>query len=103
MWNAYCWLIALFIDDKEKAGSIDETKDRNVDWYISNIKKSTILSILLCIKDILGTSVEKEPTRREYESARDHLITLNPNFGNDIIELKWEKVRQVTMEMWHKY
>ena len=81
---------------------IDERYDKDRDRFISTIKKSTILSILLIIKDILITKSEKEPTRKEYISKRDKLMSLNQNFGEELLDLPLERVRNVTKAMWHK-
>ena len=94
--------VIFVIESEEKVCDIDERYDKDRDWFISTIKKSTILSILLIIKDILITKSEKEPTRKEYLSKRDKLMSLNQNFGEELLDLPLERVRNVTKAMWHK-
>ena len=95
--------VIFVIESEEKICDIDERYDKDRDWFISTIKKSTILSILLIIKDILITKSEKEPTRKEYTTKRDKLMSLNQNFGEELVDLPWKRVRNVTKGMWRKY
>ena len=96
-------MVIFVIESEKKVCGIDERYDKDRDWFISTIKKSTILSILLVIKDILITKSEKEPTRKEYISKRDKLMSLNQNFGEELLDLPWERVRNVTKAMWRKF
>ena len=41
--------------------------------------------------------------KKEFEQQRNNSIALNPNFGEEIIDMEWQKVRYFTKAMWLKY
>ena len=56
-------------EGKEKM-TLDETYDRNNDWFISGLPKSTVLTILYFVKDFLTSNPLKEPIKKEFYSRK---------------------------------
>ena len=83
--------------------TFDETYDRNNDWFISNLPKSTVLTILYIVKDLLTSNPLKEPTKREFYSRKEEIEAINENFVECIDGMKWERIRGVTKSMWRKH
>ena len=75
-----------------------------MDWFVSTIhKKSTVLSVLYVIKDLLGIHHEKEITRKEFTESLKSLQRLNSNFGEILEEINWTKLCYITKAMWCKH
>ena len=91
-------------DDEPMSCGIGETFSPKLDWFVSTIhKKSTILSVLYVIKDLLGIHPEKEITRKEFTESLKSLQRLNPNFGEILEEMNWTKLSYITKAVWCKY
>ena len=80
-----------------------KTYDRKNDWFISNLPKSTVLTILYIVKDLLTSNPLKEPTKREFYSWKEETEAVNETFVKCIDDMKWERIRGVTKSMWRKH
>ena len=89
-------------EGKEKM-TWDETYDRNNDWFISGLPKSTVLTILYIVKDLLTSNPLKEPTKKEFYSRKEEIEVINENFVECINDMKWNRIRGITKSMWRKH
>ena len=91
-------------EDKEtEKMQFDKTYDRELDWYISNLPKSTALAILYLIKDLLATNPLKEPTKAEFYSSKADISRRCKKFVEGLEDLSWERIRGVTKSMYRKH
>ena len=89
-------------EGKEKM-TLDETYDRNNDWFISGLPKSTVLTILYIVKDFLTSNPLKEPTKKEFYSRKEEIEAINETFVECINDMNWKRIRGVTKSMWRKH
>ena len=90
-------------EGKEKM-TWDETYDRNNDWFISGLPKSTVLTILYIVKDLLTSNPLKEPTKKEFYSRKEEIEAINETFVECINDMKWNRIRGVTKSVtWRKH
>ena len=71
--------------------------------FISNLPKSTVLTILYIVNNLLTSNPLKEPTKREFYSRKEEIEAINETFVECIDYMKWERIRGVTKSMWCKY
>ena len=71
--------------------------------FISNLPKSTVLTILYIVKGLLTSNPLKEPTKREFYSRKEEIEAINETFVECIDYMKWERIRGVTKSMWCKH
>ena len=84
--------------------TLDETYNRNNDWFISGLPKSTVLTILYIVKDLLTSNPLKEPTKKEFYSRKEEIEAINETFVECINDMKWNRIRGVTKSVtWRKH
>ena len=82
---------------------LDETYNRNNDWFISGLPKSTVLTILYIVKDFLTSNPLKELTKKEFYSRKEEIEAINETFVECINDMNWKRIRGVTKSMWRKH
>ena len=90
-------------DEETEKMQFEETYDRELDWYISNLPKSTVLAILYIIKDLLAANPLKEPTKAEFYSSKADISKRCEKFVKGLNDLSWERIRGVTKSMFRKH
>lgn len=107
-------LIAEESEDGEiKSHGIHKTFNTKLDWFAVTVsKKSTVLQMFFLIKDLCGTHCNKEFTKEQFGKSLSSLrfniglnwkTKLNPNFWEDLEDIKWTKLLYITKAMWKKY
>ena len=80
-------------DEETEKMQFEETYDRELDWYISNLPKSTVLAILYIIKDLLAAN-PTFCTKAEFYSLKADISKRCEKFVEGLNDLSWERIRE---------